>query len=272
MQGKYDLKIGQWSLVIICFTVFIIIAKNNNVELKELLPQLSIVFLALIKLLPAVTKILFQAQKLKFAEKGAFKISEDLKIAREINNKENLIKKINFRESIEFKDIKFSYKNRQKVIFDKLNFKINKNDYVGIYGPSGGGKTSLVGLLSGFYTPDKGKILIDGKEVNNLKQSDWLTKISYLTQENNLIDETILRNVTFEFDDNKIDFDLFEEVCKKSGLEKLILKLQEGYNTKIGQKGITISGGERQRIGIARSLYAKKEILIFDESTSNLDD
>ena len=257
------------SLVIISFTIFIITAKNIGIELNKLLPQLSIIFLALLKLLPAVTKLLFFSQKLNFAEKAASKISSIIEIFNKIKNEKTIL---NFKNTIELQDISFSYKNRNKIIFENLNFKINKKDFIGIYGPSGGGKTTLISLLCGFYNPTKGKIFIDGIEVHNLEKTNWLKNISYLTQENNLIDESILRNITFEFDDDKVNFDLFEEVCAQSGLSDLIHKLPEKYNTEIGQKGITISGGERQRIGIARSLYAKKEILIFDESTSNLDD
>ena len=233
------------------------------------MPQLSIVFLALLKLLPAITKILFYSQKLNFAETAASKISADIKIFNKIKNEK---KNITFKNSIKFQNIKFSYINRNNIVFEKLNFKINKSDYIGIYGPSGGGKTTLISLLCGFYKPTEGKIFVDETEVNDLNKTNWLNNVSYLTQENNLLDESILRNVTFEFDNEKIDFNLFEEVCNQSGLRNLIQKLPEKHNTEIGQKGITISGGEKQRIGIARSLYAKKEILIFDESTSSLDD
>ena len=121
-------------------------------------------------------------------------------------------------------------------------------------------------------SPTKGKIFIDGKEINNLNQTLWIDKIGYLTQENNLLDETIKTNITFEYNDENINKDFFKKVCKDSGLEELINHLPQKENTEIGQKGHSLSGGERQRIGIARLLYAKKQILIFDESTSNLDD
>tara|TARA_A100001011_G_scaffold400686_1_gene517580 strand:- start:3913 stop:5643 length:1731 start_codon:yes stop_codon:yes gene_type:complete len=260
------------SLVIVSFTIFIFYSKNQGIELSNLLPQLSIVFLALIKLLPAITKILFYSQKLNFAEQAAIKISEDIKTFNRVKSEAGSEINLLFKNSIELRDLEFKYKNRENLIFKNLNLRINKGDYVGIYGPSGGGKTTLIGLFCGFYKPNKGKIIIDGKEIRDLRKTNWLNHVSYLTQENNLIDETILRNVTFEFDDNKVDFNLFEEVSNQSGLNKLIQKLPDKFNTEVGQKGITISGGERQRIGIARSLYAKKEILIFDESTSNLDD
>ena len=148
---------------------------------------------------------------------------------------------------------------------------INKNDYIGIIGESGGGKSTLIDIVSGLLKPTNGEIIIDGKKINNLKNTNWLDKIGYLTQKNNLLDESILTNITLEFDKNKIDKKLIDEIIDKTGLSEFINKLPEKIDTQIGENGLYISGGEKQRIGIARLLYDKKEILIFDESTSNLD-
>tara|TARA_B100001250_G_C19816858_1_gene798942 strand:+ start:8392 stop:10119 length:1728 start_codon:yes stop_codon:yes gene_type:complete len=260
------------SVVIICFVIFIFFAKSSQIDLNELLPELSIIFLALIKLLPGLTKILFHSQKLNFADKATTKISEDIKIYNRIEKEEKTLRKINFSKSIELKNIHFKYKNRDNIILENMNFKINKGDFIGIYGESGGGKSTLLSILTGFLKPSKGEILVDDLQIEDLKYTDWMKKVSYLTQENNLIDESILKNITLEFDNSKIDFDFFEKVCEQSGLSDFIKQLPDKYDTEIGQKAISISGGERQRIGVARSLYAKKEFLIFDESTVNLDE
>ena len=120
--------------------------------------------------------------------------------------------------------------------------------------------------------PSNGEIIIDDKVIQNLKSTLWIDNIGYLTQENNLLDESILTNITLEFNEDKIDKNLFNDVCQKTGLIELINNLPERFETNVGENGFALSGGEKQRIGIARVLYAKKEILIFDESTSNLDD
>ena len=129
----------------------------------------------------------------------------------------------------------------------------------------------MVDIVSGLLNPTEGDIIIDGKKINNLNITNWLDRIGYLTQRNNLLDDTILTNITLEFNKDNIDLELVDEIFNKTGLIDLIKNLPEGMDTPIGQNGFAISGGERQRIGIARLLYAKKEILIFDESTSNLD-
>ena len=170
------------------------------------------------------------------------------------------------------KNWSFKYKIRDKQILDNVNLIINKGDYIGILGSSGGGKSTLIDILSGLLIPSNGEILIDDKVIQNLKSTLWIDKIGYLTQDNNLLDESILTNITLEFNEDKIDKNLFNDVCQKTGLIELIDNLPEKFETKVGENGFALSGGEKQRIGIARLLYAKKEILIFDESTSNLDE
>ena len=178
---------------------------------------------------------------------------------------------ISFKDSIELNNVSFSYKNRDRNVLDKVDLLIRKKDYIGIVGESGGGKSTLVDIVSGLLNPTEGDIIIDGKKINNLNITNWLDRIGYLTQRNNLLDDTILTNITLEFNKDNIDLELVDEIFNKTGLIDLIKNLPEGMDTPIGQNGFAISGGERQRIGIARLLYAKKEILIFDESTSNLD-
>ncbi len=260
-------------LVVFSFTIFIYFSKRNGLDLKTIVPQLGLIFFATIRLLPALTKALFYTQKLQASEAAALKISNDISFYNSLINTSNTNKtEINFDQKIELQNVFFKYKSRNNYALENVNLEISKNDFIGIYGESGGGKSTLIDIISGFLSPTKGKIFIDGKEINNLNQTLWIDKIGYLTQENNLLDETIKTNITFEYNDENINKDFFKKVCKDSGLEELINHLPQKENTEIGQKGHSLSGGERQRIGIARLLYAKKQILIFDESTSNLDD
>jgi ATP-binding cassette, subfamily B, bacterial PglK len=259
-------------LVVVGFTIYIFIMSFNNQEINKLIPQLGIFFLATIRIMPAVSKIVLYANKLKYAEISALKIANDIRIYNEIFSKKIVLEKIKFNKSIEIKNVSFNYKNRDKQILNNVNLFINKGDYIGIFGPSGGGKSTLIDILSGLLIPSNGEILIDDKVIQNLKSTLWIDKIGYLTQDNNLLDESILTNITLEFNEDKIDKNLFNDVCQKTGLIELIDNLPEKFETKVGENGFAISGGEKQRIGIARLLYAKKEILIFDESTSNLDE
>lgn len=258
-------------LVVVGFTIYIFIISFNNQEVGKLIPQLGIFFLATIRIMPAVSKIVLNFNKLKYAEIAASKIAEDIKNYNKIFLKSIILDEIKFNDTIEIKNLSFSYKTRDKQVLKNINLIIKKGDYIGIFGSSGGGKSTLVDILSGLLVPSEGEIIIDNKVVKELKSTLWLDKIGYLTQENNLLDESILTNITLEFDEEKINKNLLNDVCQKTGLVELIENLPEGVETKVGENGLALSGGEKQRIGIARLLYAKKEILIFDESTSNLD-
>ena len=149
--------------------------------------------------------------------------------------------------------------NRNNTILDKVDFTINKNDYVGITGESGGGKSTLIDILSGLLKPESGEIIIDGKAIKNLQDTNWLNKVGYLTQKNNLLDESILTNITLEFNKDNIDNELITEVLNKTGLRDLVNSLPEGIDTHIGENGFAISGGEIKNC-IARLLYAKRNI------------
>ena len=259
-------------LIVLSFTFYVFFVNHNNQNISQLIPQLGIFFLALIRILPAITKILFYSLKLKFGEVASLKIADDIKTLNEILSKKVTYQKISFKNSLELKNISFKYKNRRNTVLDNLNLVIKKGDSLGIVGVSGSGKSTLVDIISGLLEPSKGEIVLDKKNIQKLKSTNWLDKIGYLPQENKLLDESILINITLEYDIEKINYDLLKEVCQKTGLEDLINNLEQKYYTNVGENGFELSGGEKQRIGIARLLYAKKEILIFDESTSNLDE
>jgi ATP-binding cassette subfamily C protein len=147
---------------------------------------------------------------------------------------------------------------------------IKKNEVIGIIGKSGSGKTTLLNILCGLIKPQGGEILVDGKSVDELNKL-FSKRIGYVTQRTYLTDESIIKNIIFGIKEEYYDKDLFNNIIKKVKLDSLINKLPNRENTLVGEMGIAISGGEQQRIGIARALYKKPEILILDESTSALD-
>lgn len=208
----------------------------------------------------------------------------------------------NFSGEIEFKNVSFSYhifsnkinkdskikektinidnKNLTKTEKDKdidkephqlknISFKINKNEFVAIVGPSGSGKSTIVNLISSLIYPTSGEILFDGINYQNYTLESIRKFISYVTQETILFPDTIYNNIAFGIQNTNL-----EEVIYYSKLayaHDFISKLPEGYNTIIGERGAKLSGGEKQRIAIARALIKKPKVLIFDEATSNLD-
>ena len=167
----------------------------------------------------------------------------------------------------EFKDVEFSY--GKKLVLNKINFKVKANETVGFVGKSGAGKSTIFNLLCKMYQIDKGEILIDGININELDEESIRGNITIISQNPYIFNKSIRENLKL------VKEDLTEEeminACKIACLDDYIETLENKYDTIIGEGGVTLSGGQRQRLAIARALVQKTEIILFDEATSALD-
>lgn len=253
--------IGIMVLTIITYYLLI-----TGIDKQNIIAILGLYIAALVKILPCVVKIVSSFNKYKSAVPSFSSFYKDY-----INKDYSKIKKnfiSSFNKKIEFRNLDFSYDNKNKII-KNLNFEINKGDKIGIIGKSGVGKSTFLDIFLGLLKPTKGSVLIDGKSVDKI---NWGEKLGYLGQNINLIDDTLINNIFFGRKSNKNNLTLVKEIIKKCELKELYKKLSNRSNKKIGEKSLKISGGEKQRIGLARSLLSKPDILILDEPTSSLDD
>ena len=182
--------------------------------------------------------------------------------------KNDLTKQVTFNKHLEIKDLSFSYKDEK--IINNMKFTINKGEFIGIFGRSGGGKTTLINILLGLLTPSHGQILVDGKDIK-YSMDNWQKKIGYIPQDVYLLDASIRENIAMGIDQKNIDQNKIDELINFTNLEGLINGLPQKSSTNVGYMGNNISGGQKQRIGIARALYFDPEIIILDEATSSLD-
>jgi len=177
---------------------------------------------------------------------------------------------ITFDKDIEFKDVDFIYPEAIKHSIKNLSFKIKKGESIALIGESGSGKTTIVDLICGLLEPSDGVIMADGKNIfDNLHE--WRKMISYVPQNIYLLDDSLKNNIAYGKNSEDIDDDLIVRVSKLAMLDDYINGLEFGYETMIGENGVKMSGGQRQRLGIARALYNNPKILILDEGTAALD-
>ena len=176
-------------------------------------------------------------------------------------------------ENLTLKNVFFSYQNKnfeETEVLKDINIKIIKGDKIGIYGKSGSGKTTLVNLLSGFCEAKSGEMLINDKKYN-LNKYLFERSIGYVQQSTYVADETVKFNITLKKNNNEIDLNKLDKILKILNIDQIISELPNGIDTSMGEKGSKFSGGQIQRIGIARAIYRNPELLILDEATNALD-
>ena len=175
-----------------------------------------------------------------------------------------------FKKEIIFKDITFKHENKSENILEDLNLKISKGETIGIIGESGSGKSTLIDILLGLNSTSSGSVLVDNRDIRE-NIVGWRKNIGYVSQNLFLIDDTIEKNITFLFNNETFNQENLNKVIQDVQLKKFIEKLPKGIKTEVGERGLRISGGEKQRIVIARILFNNPDVLIFDESTNALD-
>lgn len=172
-------------------------------------------------------------------------------------------------KTLEFKHVVFKHQSAQQRAIDNINFSVNIGETVAFVGPSGSGKTTLMKLLVGLYRPQQGKILYNGIDETSIDFDDLRNQIGFVTQDTQLFSGTIRENLLF-VNPSASDEDL-HEALNKASCNGLLLRAEKGLETTIGEGGLKLSGGEKQRISIARALLRKPRLLLFDEATSALD-
>ncbi len=264
------------TILLMCIVLLFFIQKGQDTNMA--MAKLAIFAVIIFRLMPAFNRLNYSLHNLKSLSPSIKNVSNEFSKLRKNLLEQNLLnqnlKKINFKynNSINFKNLSFKYKNSDNYIFKNLNFSLKKNSMIGILGPSGSGKTTFVNLITGLIKPNNGKILVDDFQDINDDISSWRLKIGYVSQSIFLFDGTLEENISFGSENEKIDQSKLLNCIKLSQLDKFVKEQKDGLKTLIGENGAKISGGQIQRIGIARSLYRNNEILILDESTNALDE
>ncbi|MEO8583488.1 MAG: ABC transporter ATP-binding protein [Flavitalea sp.] len=172
-------------------------------------------------------------------------------------------------QTLEFHSVGFKHQTAQQRAINKISFKVKTGETIAFVGPSGSGKTTLMKLLVGLYRPQEGKILYNGIDETSINFDDLRNQIGFVTQDTQLFSGTIKENLLF-VNPSATDEDL-RNVLVQASVQNLLIRAEKGFDTMIGEGGLKLSGGEKQRLSIARALLRKPRLLIFDEATSSLD-
>ena len=253
-------------------------ALSSNIN--SFIPLMATFAIGAFRILPSMGKIsgdmnsaLYYIPSLKATYDNLKMLEKDDERDKRIIQKDNenaLAKVVSFNKGVSISGLYWRYEGQKELVLDNLSLSIKKGESIGIIGKSGAGKSTLVDILLGLHIPQSGNIYVDDISIFSIPHG-WSRMIGYVPQSIYLADNTIRNNVAFGVADSEIDDAMVWKCLDEAMLADSVRKLPEGLDTLIGERGARISGGQRQRMAIARALYHQPQILIMDEATSALD-
>ena len=215
-----------------------------------------------------VQRLSHLTDQVEVAATAAERVFEILDSKPEVRDTKDAISLGEVKGEITLSNVSFSY-NPEKKVLDSLNLQIKPGEMIGLAGASGSGKTTLVKLISRFYDPDEGTITLDGVDLRQIKQRSLREKIGVVLQEPFLFHGSVAENIAYGRPDATREEII--NAAKAANAHEFIVHLPEGYDTEVGERGARLSGGEKQRISIARAIVNRPSIIILDEATSSVD-
>lgn len=256
--------------------LYIAICMSNGVSAASLLPQITAFGVAAVRLIPSINRINTQMTNIAYCQPSLDYVYENVdftkykQAGRYVPDAPKNETPIVVDDDIRLKDVSYRYPNTEKMILDHADMTVPIGKSVGVVGPSGAGKSTAIDIFLGLLRPQEGQVECRDRDVMDNYRS-WLSHIGYIPQTIYLSDDSIRDNIAFGVPEEEINDERIWQVLKEAQMEGFVKKLPDGLDTSTGDRGIRISGGERQRLGIARALYHNPDVLVFDEATSALD-
>jgi ATP-binding cassette, subfamily B, bacterial PglK len=259
------------TLFIILFVILAYKVSFRPGGISEIIPILGAFALAAQKSLPLLSKAYHSWSKI-IGNRPVLKDTLDLlnQPTKKNENKES-VKPLQFNNEIQLSEVSFKYNENKNEVLKNISMTIKKGSRVGLIGGTGSGKSTLIDIIMGLLVPYKGQIYIDNTIIDLKNRKSWQRNIAHVPQSVFLSDSSFMENIAFGVDQSDIDLKRVKNVAKQAQIEDFISQLPNGFNSLVGERGARLSGGQCQRIGIARALYKNTSLLILDEATSALD-
>ena len=272
MLPRYALETFAFGGIVL-IVVYLISLQINAISI---VPTISLFALAGYRLMPGLQQIYHSFVQIRYNTPALELLLKDVNIFDTTSNisksKNNYLSKIpSFNDKIILENVIYSYPRNETKVLRGINVEIKCNTITAFVGSTGSGKTTLIDILLGLLEINNGKFTVDGNTINSNNIKSLQKQFGYVPQQIYLTDDTINKNIAFATKSDEIDLSRVKTVAKLARLDSFISSLPDKYNTFVGERGVRLSGGQIQRIGIARALYNDPKILVFDEATSALD-
>jgi ABC-type bacteriocin/lantibiotic exporter with double-glycine peptidase domain len=245
---------------------------NDTNKLNQIATEIILIVVISLRFIPSFSTILNSYSTIQFGQKAVLNILEILK-SEDYYDDENLAAQNLILNDLSLNSVSFKYEGNDNFILKDFNFSTKNNLLIGIKGKNGSGKSTLLNIIAGLIRPQNGQLILNDTSVydNENIHFNWKKKIGYVDQKFFFTNESILKNIAFGEEDNEINIKKVEECLLKVNLLDFLKTKKDGLNMPLGENGVKLSGGQLQRLNIARALYSNPEVLILDEATNNLD-
>ena len=262
------------ALGISALIVFTYFSLTNGVagSTADIVPLLGVYAYSFYKLKPAINSIFVGIAGLRYGEKTIEKLHHDLSIHVSNVRTDPVTEKLPLHETVQFVNVCYKYDSSEREALSGINLTFRAGDNIAIVGSTGSGKSTLMNILLNLLEPTHGFVNLDGERLTAANASKWQNNIGYVSQDIFMMDGSVAENIAFGVPKDEIDLNAVKQAAIAARIDNFIIhSMDGGYDAVVGDRGVRLSGGEKQRIGIARALYTDPDILIFDEATSALD-